>query len=95
MMESKLNKGGIFVPLANRGKDKKLVPWSNITKKRVYPSVNHCVSEKYGIDSYLVEKTIDGKKMQRLFKTERDALKALDMFLITNGREPRHILKRT
>lgn len=94
-MDVALNKGGIFVPLANRGKDKKLIPWKQIKRTKLYSSVKHCSSPKYNIDVYMVDKTIDGNKLQRLFNTERDALRALDIFLIENGQEPRHILKRT
>tara|TARA_R100000329_G_C7604573_1_gene214501 strand:+ start:856 stop:1158 length:303 start_codon:yes stop_codon:yes gene_type:complete len=90
-----MNKGGIFVPLANRGKDKKLIPWRHIKKKTVHESVKHCTSPKNDIDVWLVDKTIKGQKFERLFSTEREALKALDIFLIKHGQEPRHILKRT
>ena len=94
-MGPSLNKGGIFVPLANRGKERKLIPWKQIKRTKVHESVNHCTSKKEEIDVWLVEKTIKGNRIERLFSTEREALKALDIFLIKNGQEPRHILKRT
>jgi len=90
-----MNKGGIFVPLDKRGKDKKLVPWRHIHKRAVHESVKHCTSPKNDIDVWIVGKTINGNKFERLFSTEREALKALDIFLIKHGQEPRHILKRT
>ena len=94
-MEVGLNKGGIFVPLLNRGKDKKLVPWKQIKRDKVHESVKHCTSEKCNLDLWLVDKTINGNRLERLYLSERDALVALDIFLIQNGKEPRHILKRT
>ena len=94
-MDVGLNKGGIFVPLLNRGKEKKLVPWKQIKRDKIYESVKHCTSEKHNLDLWLVEKTLNGKRLERLYLSERDALVALDIFLIQNGEEPRHILKRT
>ena len=38
-MKTKLNKGGLFIPLTNRGKDKRLIPWSLIHKETVMKSV--------------------------------------------------------
>lgn len=35
-----------------------------------------------------------GKATGKMFDNERDAAKAVDMFLINNGREPVNILKR-
>jgi hypothetical protein len=90
-----LNKGGVFVPLVNRGKDKKLIPWSLINKETVMPSVKHCTSPKYGIDVYVVDKMVNGQKLSQVFSTKREALKAIDILLIRNGREPEHILKRS
>ena len=60
-----LNKGGVFVPLVNRGKDKKLIPWSLINKETVMPSVKHCTSPKYGIDVYVVDKMVNGQKLSQ------------------------------
>jgi len=94
MSSCSVNKNGIFVSMENRGKDKKLVPWALIERNQIYPSVKHCVCEEHGIDTYLVEKSIAGNRLRRLFANEREALKALDMFLISNGKEPRHVLKR-
>jgi len=94
-MKAKLNKGGLFVPLTNRGKDKRLIPWSLIHKETVMKSVKHCTSPKYGIDVYVVDKTINGQKLSQVFPNKREALKAIDMLLIRNGREPEHILKRS
>ena len=94
-MDVGLSKGGIFVPLLNRGKDKKLIPWKHIERNKIYESVKHCSCKKHDIDLWLVEKTINGNRLERLYSSEREALKALDIFLIQNGKEPRHILKRT
>jgi len=94
-MKAKLNKGGLFVPLTNRGKDKRLIPWSLIHKETVMKSVKHCTSPKYGIDVYVVDKMVNGQKLNQVFSNRRDALKAIDMLLIRNGREPEHILKRS
>ncbi len=38
--------------------DKRLIPWSLIHKETVMKSVKHCTSPKYGIDVYVVDKTM-------------------------------------
>jgi len=85
---------GILIPMKNRGKENKLIPWDMIKKETIVKSVRHCTNKHHGIDAYLVDKRIDGERMMELFETKREAFKALDMFLIRKGREPELILKR-
>ena len=89
-----LSRGGLLVDLKNRGKDKKLIPWSLINKDPVIRSIKHCTAPKYGIDVYLVDKTVNGNRISGVFSTKKEAMKAIDMQLIRNGREPQHILKK-
>ena len=93
-MSVSVTTAGILVPVKNRGKDNKLIPWSMVKKDIVAPCVKHCTNDKHGVDIYLVEKTINGNRLEAVFETERDAFKAIDIFLIQNGREPELILKR-
>jgi hypothetical protein len=89
-----INNNGIIVPVKNMGKATKLIPWSMVEKTLVHPSIRHCRAPRYNVDVYLVEKTINGNRLKQAYKTEKDAMMALDVFLIRNGMEPRHILKR-
>ena len=93
-MSTMLTKSGILVPLKNRGKENKLIPWAMINKEKIKPAIQRCTAPKHGIDIYIVDKKIDGKRLEAVFKTEREALKAVDIFLIENGREPEYILRR-
>jgi len=43
---------------------------------------------------YLVEKTVNGSRLEGVFETKREAFKAVDIHLIKNGREPELILKK-
>jgi hypothetical protein len=85
---------GVLVPVKNLGKENKLIPWSMIKRETVAPAVKHCVNEKYGVDMYLVDKTVNGERLERMFETKREAFKAVDIHLIKNGREPELILKK-
>lgn len=93
-MSVSVTTAGILVPVKNRGKDNKLIPWSMVKKDVVAPCVKHCTNEKHGVDIYLVEKTVNGNRLEGVFETQRAAFKAVDIFLIQNGREPELILKR-
>jgi len=78
------------------GKEGKFVPWSLIKKT----NVGKCVKRYDGRNRdvkftiYYVEKAIKGNKMQATFNTEREALIAIDMFLIKNNMPPENILKK-
>ena len=85
---------GLIVQVNNTGKSSKLIPWSHVKKTTIARGVKKCEAPKYGIEIYLVDKTVDGNKLDAVYNTERDALRAVDIFLIENGREPEHILKR-
>jgi hypothetical protein len=93
-MNASVTTAGILVPVKNRGKENKLIPWSMIKKEIVVPAIKHCVNEKHGVDLYLVEKTVNGNRLEGVYATEREAFRAVDIFLIQNGREPELILKR-
>jgi hypothetical protein len=93
-MSAIVTTSGILVPLKNRGKDNKLIPWSLVKKETIKPAIKRCTAPKHGVDIYVVEKTVDGKKLDAVFETEREALRAVDIFLIENGREPEYILRR-
>ena len=89
-----VNSSGIILPMKDIGKENKLIPWSLIKKETIAPAIKRCRNEKYGGDVYLVAKTVDGKKLDGVYETQREAFKAVDIFLIQNGREPELILKR-
>lgn len=93
-MSVKATTAGIIIPVKNRGKDNKIIPWSMVKKEIVAPCVKRCTNDDHNVDIYLVEKTIDGNRLEGVFETKRDAFRAVDVFLIQNGREPELILKR-
>jgi|TARA_Y100000289_G_scaffold34112_1_gene33697 hypothetical protein len=93
-MSFSVTTAGILVPVKNRGKENKLIPWSMVKKETIVPAIKHCTNERYGVDLYLVDKTVDGTRFTEAFETKREAFKAVDIFLIQNGREPELILKR-
>ena len=64
-----------------------------VKKETIAPAIKHCVNEKYGVDLYIVDKVVEGNRLSEVFETKRDG-KAVDIFLIQNGREPELILKR-
>lgn len=93
-MSASITTSGILVPIKNRGKDNKLIPWSLIKKEPIKPAIKRCTAPKYGVDIYLVEKTVNGHRLEAVYNTEREALRAVDIFLIENGKEPEYILRR-
>ena len=93
-MSVSVTTAGILIPIKNRGKENKLIPWSFVSKETIKPSIKRCTAPKYGVDIYLVEKTVNGQRLEGVYYTEREALRAVDIFLIENGRDPEHILKR-
>lgn len=93
-MSVSINSSGVLIPVKGVGKDNKFLPWSMVKKETVAPAVKHCTNDKYGLDMYLVEKTVNGSLLEGVYKTKRDAFRAVDIHLIQNGREPELILKR-
>ena len=93
-MSASVTTAGILIPIKNRGKDNKLLPWSFVKKETIKPAIKRCTAPKHGVDIYLVEKTVNGNRLECVYSTEREALRAVDIFLIENGREPEHILKK-
>jgi hypothetical protein len=93
-MSVSINSSGVLIPNPGTGKDNKFLPWSMVKKEVVAPAVKHCTNEKYGLDMYLVEKTVDGSRLEGVFESKREAFRAVDIHLIKNGREPELILKR-
>ncbi len=93
-MKVSINTTGVLVPLKGRGKENKLIPWSMIKKESIVPAVRRCTNEKHGVDIYMVRKVVNGEEHNSVHHSERDALKAVDMHLINNGKEPQYILKR-
>jgi hypothetical protein len=80
-------------------KDKKRVDRSSMVRTRVVP----CVFEYSGkLDDsrgttfkfYLASKKIKSKRLFHPFATKREALLSIDMFLIREGKQPKHILKK-
>lgn len=51
-------------------------------------------SKSYNLDVYLLDKSIEGEKIQGVFDSKREALKYFDIALISRGREPKYILKK-
>tara|TARA_R100000388_G_scaffold38810_2_gene29925 strand:+ start:421 stop:705 length:285 start_codon:yes stop_codon:yes gene_type:complete len=93
-MSVSINSSGVLIPIKGVGKDNKFLPWSMVKKETVAPAVKHCTNEKYGLDMYLVEKTVNGNRLEAVFETKREAFKAVDIHLIKNGKEPELILKK-
>ena len=93
-MSVSINSSGVLIPNPGTGKDNKFLPWSMVKKEVVAPAVKRCTNEKYGLDMYLVEKTVDGSRLEGVFESKREAFRAVDIHLIKNGREPELILKR-
>ena len=89
-----INSSGVLIPVTGVGKDNKFLPWSMVKKVVVAPAIKHCTNEKYGLDMYLVEKTVNGSRLEGVYDTKRDAFRAVDIHLIKNGREPELILKK-
>jgi hypothetical protein len=56
--------------------------------------VHRIRSAKDGLDHVMVTKSISGARIGKIFETEREALKHIDMELIKAGMEPQYILKK-
>lgn len=56
--------------------------------------LKYIYSETYGLDVYLLDKSIGSDKIQGVFDSKRDALKYFDIALISRGRDPKYILKK-
>lgn len=85
---------GLLVPIENRGKTKKFIPWNIVDKTRVDAGIYKCESKADNVACWHVRKEVNHDKLDRIYMTERDALKAVDMLLIKHGREPKYILKK-
>ena len=93
-MSVSINSSGVLIPVKGVGKDNKFLPWSMVKKVVVAPAIKHCTNEKYGLDMYLVEKTVNGSRLEGVYDTKREAFRAVDIRLIKNGKEPELILKK-
>ena len=93
-MTQQVTTSGVVVPLKNRGKETKLIPWSLVSKEFVRPAIRHITAPKHGVDVYSVDKKVGDNRLVGTYSTEREALKAVDIFLIRNGREPKYILRK-
>ena len=93
-MSVSINSSGVLIPVNGVGKDNKFLPWSMVKKVVVAPAIKHCTNEKYGLDMYLVEKTVNGSRLEGVYDTKREAFKAVDIHLIKNGKDPELILKK-
>ena len=99
MIDSKdimLHKKGILIPDPKSGKENKFIPWSLTKRETLMP----CLSKVTGrmrdmnFEVYYVRKSVNGNKIERLYPTERDALRAIDMLLMRNGQPPQHVFKK-
>ena len=79
-------------------KPRKTIYRGGIKKERIVP----CCWKYSGVvdapelvtfEFYSVKKIIGDKVMRGEFETEKEALKAIDMFLIRNNKEPKYIMK--
>ena len=93
-MSVSINSSGVLIPVKGTGKENKFLPWSMVNKETVAPAIKHCTNEKYGLDMYLVEKTVNGSRLEGVYDTQREAFRAVDIHLIKNGKEPELILKK-
>ena len=93
-MSVSINSSGVLIPVKGVGKDNKFLPWSMVNKVVVAPAIKHCTNEKYGLDMYLVEKTVNVSRLEWVYDTKREAFRAVDIHLIKNGKEPELILKK-
>ena len=96
MKESKdvitCNNRGLLVPNKTGGNTKKFIPWNLVEKTKVDKGIYKCSADD--AECWHVRKEVNHEKLDRIYMTERDALKAVDMLLIKNGREPQYILKK-
>ena len=72
-MNVTINSSGVLIPNPGTGKDNKFLPWSMVNKVTVAPAIKHCTNEKYGLDMYLVEKTVNGSRLEGVYETKREA----------------------
>tara|TARA_R100000734_G_C3255858_1_gene55982 strand:+ start:133 stop:465 length:333 start_codon:yes stop_codon:yes gene_type:complete len=84
------------VRIKSNGKREKLIPWSSIKKHQLAKGVYRLESKFKGdnLNLYMARKTINNVNMTGLYNTERECYKAIDLFLIKNGKEPKFILKK-
>jgi len=87
-----LDKNGIRVPDPKSGKLVKFIPWGMINRERIIPNIDRMTSK---FEFYYVRKTVNGVQLEQIYPSKRDAMKAIDIFLIRNGKDPLHILKKT
>ena len=87
---------GLLVPNLKRsiGKTKKFIPWNMVEKTRVDAGIYKCESKSDNVACWHVRKEVNHEKLDRIYMTERDALKAVDLQLIKHGRDPKYILKK-
>ena len=92
-----LDKNGIRVPDPKSGKLVKFIPWGMINRERIIPNIDKMTGKNRDskFEFYYVRKTVDGVQLEQIYPSKRDAMKAIDIFLIRNGRDPLHILKKT
>ena len=91
-----LDKNGIRIPDPKSGKLVKFVPWGMINRKKVLPNIDMVTGKNRdtNFEFYYVRKTVNGVQLEQIYPTQRDAMKAIDIFLIRNGRDPEHILTK-
>jgi isocitrate/isopropylmalate dehydrogenase len=79
-------------------KSRKTIYKGGIKKERIVP----CCWKYSGVvdapelvtfEFYAIRKQVEGKEIKGTFETEREALKAIDLFLIRNNKEPKYIMK--
>jgi hypothetical protein len=68
-----------------------------INRERIIPNVDKMTGKNRDskFEFYYVRKTVNGVQLEQIYPTKRDAMKAIDIFLIRNGKDPVHILKKT
>jgi len=91
-----LGTSGIRIPDPKSGKTQKFVPWGLLNRERVIPNIDKITGKNRdnNFEFYYVRKTVNGVQLEQIYPTKRDAMKAIDIFLIRNGRKPLHILKK-
>lgn len=92
-----LDKRGIRIPDPKSGKLSKFIPWGLLNREKVFPNVDKITGRNrdFNFEVFYVRKTIDGNKLEKLYPSQREALKAIDIFLIRSGRDPQHILQKS
>ena len=92
-----LDKRGIRIPDPKSGKLNKFIPWGLLKRERIVENVHKLTGRNrdFNFEVFYVKKTIDGNKLEKLYPSQREALKAIDIFLIRSGRDPQHILKKS